>query len=316
MNDKLYRVTTPISTSDTIIPNTNVTLINNIGDQIQSIKSTISALNQNKAERWGPGTHTLNSHVKCAGYLTSGGERLHFFYPVPCYSGMTGSDLSITYLTARNHAGYIFNAISSLSGLTPSINVQPNGIHIYLTAATSLGDNNTPAEVEVDGTITFSDAFKQVIAALQAAAGQAIENLQITEPPVDPYDVPNKQYVDDMIAQAGHLKREIVQQLPDPAEADENTLYMILAPSGDYYEEYMVINGAWDMVGETGDGGSGGGFQLEIATHERLGGVKSSTDPNYIAVEPNTGFMTLTQVSTSLLYVPTGDTLTIYGGSA
>ena len=167
-----------------------------------------------------------------------------------------------------------------------------------------------------DGTITFSDAFKQVIAALQAAAGQAIENLQITEPPVDPYDVPNKQYVDDMIAQAGHLKREIVQQLPDPAEADENTLYMILAPSGDYYEEYMVINGAWDMVGETGDGGSGGGFQLEIATHERLGGVKSSTDPNYIAVEPNTGFMTLTQVSTSLLYVPTGDTLTIYGGSA
>lgn len=156
MNDKLYRVTTPISTSDTIIPNTNVTLENNIGDQIQSIKSSISLLNQSKAERWGPGTHTLNSHVKCAGYLTSSGERLHFFYPVPCYSGMTGSDLSITYLTARNHAGYILNAISSLSGLTPSINVQPNGIHIYLTSATSLGDNNTPAEIEIDGTITFT----------------------------------------------------------------------------------------------------------------------------------------------------------------
>jgi hypothetical protein len=35
---------------------------------------------------------------------------------------------------------------------------------------------------------------------------------------------------------------------------------MILAPSGDYYEEYMIINGTWDKVGATGDGSSGGGF--------------------------------------------------------
>ena len=175
-----------------------------------------------------------------------------------------------------------------------------------------------------DGTITFSDSFKEVIAALQAAAGQAIENLQITEPPVDPYDVPNKQYVDDQIAAAGHLKRSIVLELPDPSLADQNTLYMILSSSGEYYEEYMVINGVWDMVGETGDGGSGG-FTLEVATNARLGGVKSApidgngnilTDNDYIVVNQNTGFMTLNQVSTSLLYVPAGDTLTLYGGGA
>jgi len=35
---------------------------------------------------------------------------------------------------------------------------------------------------------------------------------------------------------------------------------MILAQSGDHYEEYMYINGAWDMVGTTGDGGSSGGY--------------------------------------------------------
>ena len=175
-----------------------------------------------------------------------------------------------------------------------------------------------------DGTITFSDEFQQTIAALEAAAGQAIEHLQITDPPVDPYDVPNKQYVDDQIAAAAGLKRQIVEQLPDPALADENTLYMVLASSGNYYEEYLVVNGAWDMVGETGDGGSGG-FTLEIANHLRLGGVKSApldnqgnvaTDDDYIVVDQNTGFMTLNQVSTSLLYVPTGDTLTLYGGSA
>jgi hypothetical protein len=90
---------------------------------------------------------------------------------------------------------------------------------------------------------------------------------------------------------------------------------MVLASSGDYYEEYMVINGEWDMVGETGDGGSGGGFQLEVATTARLGGVKASEAADRINVTQE-GFMTLNQVSTSLLYVPTGDTLVLYGGTA
>lgn len=156
MNDKLYRVTTPISTGDTIIPNTNVTITNNIGDEIQSIKSTLSVLNQSKADRWGPGTHTLNSHVKCAGYITSSGTRLNFFYPMACYDGMTASNFSITYLTARGISGYVLDSVSSLTGLTPTIHVQPNGLHIYLTSATSFGTNNTPCEVEVDGTITFN----------------------------------------------------------------------------------------------------------------------------------------------------------------
>ena len=78
----------------------------------------------------------------------------------------------------------------------------------------------------------------------------------------------------------------------------------------------MYINGAWDMVGTTGDGGSGGGlFTLEVATRARLGGVKASGDPNHIDVTQE-GFMTLNAVSTSLLYVPDGDTLIIYGGTA
>ena len=175
-----------------------------------------------------------------------------------------------------------------------------------------------------DGTITFSDSFMNKIHTLEAAAGQAITQLIVTEPPVNDTDVPNKKYVDDAIAAAGHLKREIVNNLPSAANADPNTLYMVLAQSGDHYEEYMVINGVWDMVGSTGDGGSSGGFILEVATNARLGGVKSAPldnqgvilkDNDYIQVD-NSGFMTLTQVSTTRLYVPTGDTLILYGGTA
>ena len=166
-----------------------------------------------------------------------------------------------------------------------------------------------------NNTITFSDSFMNTIATLEAAAGQAITSLTVTEPPVNDTDVPNKKYVDDMIAQAGHLKREIVNSLPSAASADPDTLYMILASGGDHYEEYMVINGAWDMVGSTGDGGSSGTFILEVATTARLGGVKASTDANTVNVTQE-GIMTLNDVSTSLLYVPTGDTLVIYGGTA
>ena len=90
---------------------------------------------------------------------------------------------------------------------------------------------------------------------------------------------------------------------------------MILASTQDHYDEYMIINGAWDMVGATGDGGSGG-FTLEIATESRLGGVKSSNLDDTIAVNASTGIMTLNTVSTTKLYVPTGDTLILNGGTA
>ena len=164
------------------------------------------------------------------------------------------------------------------------------------------------------GEITFSDSFLNDIEALQAAAGHAIEHLTITDPPVNDTDAVNKKYVDDSIRDAGHLKRLVVQTLPNAENADPNTLYMILATGGGHYEEYMVINGAWDMVGATGDGGSGG-FTLEVATNARLGGVKASTSDDQINVTQE-GFMTLNKVSTSKLYVPTGDVLVIYGGTA
>ena len=168
---------------------------------------------------------------------------------------------------------------------------------------------------EEDGTITFSDSFQQTITALEAAAGETIENLVIVNPPQNDTDVPNKKYVDDTIAAAilaaGHLTRQIVQQLPATADASDTIIYMV--PVDDHYEEYMFINGAFDMVGSTGEGSAT--YQLEVATAARLGGVKSSSDPDTIAVNQN-GIMTLNQVSTSLLYVPQGDVLVLYGGSA
>lgn len=54
------------------------------------------------------------------------------------------------------------------------------------------------------------------------------------------------------VAAAPHLKRTIVEDLPDVGEADENTIYMVGTGAGSEdsaYEEYMVINGAFERIG-------------------------------------------------------------------
>lgn len=178
--------------------------------------------------------------------------------------------------------------------------------------------NATYFKYMTDGSLTFSDSFAETINNIIANAG-GDAHLVINDDPVEPTDPVNLRYLEQAIAEAiinaHHLKRQVVTNLPTAASADPDTLYMVLASSGDHYEEYMVINGAWDMVGATGDGGSGGGFILEVATEARLGGVKASQLADHVNVTQE-GFMTLNDVSTTKLYVPTGDTFIIYGGSA
>lgn len=54
------------------------------------------------------------------------------------------------------------------------------------------------------------------------------------------------------VANADHLKREIVQSLPEVEEADEHTIYMVGTGDGSEdsaYEEYMLINGGFEKIG-------------------------------------------------------------------
>lgn len=64
--------------------------------------------------------------------------------------------------------------------------------------------------------------------------------------------------INSSLNSAGHLKRVIIEAgeaLPDIEDADVDTIYMklaydsLLAPN--IYEEYMVINGAWELIGNT-----------------------------------------------------------------
>ena len=55
-------------------------------------------------------------------------------------------------------------------------------------------------------------------------------------------------------AEVSKLKKAIVDELPDAGEADDNTIYLILAEDGgddDIYDEYMLIEGALERIGST-----------------------------------------------------------------
>lgn len=71
-------------------------------------------------------------------------------------------------------------------------------------------------------------------------------------------NVYTKQQTDSAIAAAiaavDHLSREIVEALPETANANENVIYMVLRGGGtgqDVYNEYMYINGTWEIIGDT-----------------------------------------------------------------
>ena len=172
-----------------------------------------------------------------------------------------------------------------------------------------------------DGSVTFSDQFAADINNLIAASGGST-NFVINDDPTEDTDPINysylRRYIASAIQEAGHLKRAIVESLP-LIDIDNNTIYMVPNANGQGYDEYMYVQNAWDIIGTTGDHS---GYILPVATTAALGGVRAD-DPTiqghenteYLSVTQE-GFMTLNKVSTSKLFVPTGDTLIIYGGTA
>lgn len=153
-----------------------------------------------------------------------------------------------------------------------------------------------------NGDISFTEAFETLLDSF-VRKDKPIQQLLITNTPQLPEEIANKQYVDEVVAAMGTLKRSVVNELPNAEDADENTIYLIR--ENNIYLEYMLIDNQLEQIGS-------GSTAIPIATTNTIGGVKSSPD---IAVGQD-GFMTINRVSTSTLYVPDGDSFVIRGGNA
>lgn len=80
----------------------------------------------------------------------------------------------------------------------------------------------------------------------------------------------------EAIAAAPHLKRAIVEALPSAEDADVNTIYMVLDgvdSDSDAYNEYMVIEGNFEKIGDT---------YVDLTNYVEK--VESATEGNFAAL--------------------------------
>ena len=125
--------------------------------------------------------------------------------------------------------------IKDVTGLQDALDGKANTVHTHTTA-------------QVDGLDTALAGKADKAATL---AGYGITDAY-TQTQTD-------SKIAEAIAAADHLKREIVEVLPDVGDADENTIYMVPqsgsvedpGTSTSHYNEYMLINGAFELVGSS-----------------------------------------------------------------
>lgn len=125
--------------------------------------------------------------------------------------------------------------IADVDGLQDALDGKANATHTHTTA-------------QVDGldTALASKADKAT-----TLAGYGITDAYTT--------TQTDSKIAEAIAAADHLKRKIVEALPEVETADENTIYMV--PQGgsikdpgtstSHYNEYMLINGAFELIGSS-----------------------------------------------------------------
>ena len=145
------------------------------------------------------------------------------------------------------------------AGLAGKANTSHTHTLANITDAGDLAAKDQVAEGDLESTLAAKINGKADTTALTALQGK-VDTLEGTVgTKANASEVYKKGETDSKIAAAvagaSHLKRSIVDALPDAGEADENTIYMV-AKEGepgeqDGYNEYFVIEGAWEKIGDT-----------------------------------------------------------------
>lgn len=128
------------------------------------------------------------------------------------------------------------HAITDVNGLQDALDGKANTVHTHTTA-------------QVDGLDTALAGKADKATTL---AGYGITDAYTT--------TQTDSKIAEAIAAAPHLKRAIVEELPEVDSADANTIYMVPQGEGSvddpgtatsHYNEYMLINGAFELVGSS-----------------------------------------------------------------
>lgn len=120
---------------------------------------------------------------------------------------------------------------------------------------------NTDAIAKLNGDATTVGSVAKTVADAKSELATEIDKKATKSTTLSGYgitDAYTKAQADSAIsiavANADHLKREIVETLPAVASADENTIYMVSKTSGSgeqKYDEYMLIGTAFEKIGDS-----------------------------------------------------------------
>ena len=67
-------------------------------------------------------------------------------------------------------------------------------------------------------------------------------------------DVVDQETLKKVIAEAQHMKKEVVEALPSESDGVENVIYLVKKGEGgetNFYDEYLLIDGKWELIGNT-----------------------------------------------------------------
>ena len=217
----------------------------------------------------------FNSQVDLTYYLTGGtGDKTgvsEYWASLPAtypYAGQIvalATDAGVSVLVIKEStSGFITEPISAetaVDGKVIAYNADKELTLVgFANAATGARLQKSATGVEwvvpgSDGTMTDAEV-QQAINDLTQDVTNLGTNLDAVETSLT--NVYTKTETDSAIATAiaavDHLSREIVETLPENANANKNVIYMVRREDGtgqDVYNEYMYINGAWEIIGDT-----------------------------------------------------------------
>ena len=145
----------------------------------------------------------------------------------------------------KTHIETVETAVNELATLVGSNGEEPSGIFAVLNELAAEAEVNAQAiETEKGRAEAAEKKLSDDIGLINEALGEVYTKTEVHN------------YVAGQIGSAGHLKRLVVDVLPEGSKADPDIIYMILKESDfsltdDYYEEYMYIDNKWEKIGNT-----------------------------------------------------------------
>lgn len=176
----------------------------------------------------------------------------------PQPAAITGSGLASELATTKAVVDYVASQVADLDVGALESRVEANENAIATINGTGAGsitkalqDAKDYTDALADGAVATNTADITAIKSGKADKATTLAGYGIG-------DAYTKTEADTAIAAAvagaGHLKREIVDSLPEVSAAQENVIYMVPKTGGSgeqQYDEYMLINGALEKIGDS-----------------------------------------------------------------